>query len=77
MDAELATLEPALRSVLNSLLDPHLFSVDKGELHILLHHSKSLSEFHSIVRDVESTIAEVLDADEFMATMYLTDLATG
>ena len=72
----MAKLEPALKNILNSLLDPHLFSVDRGELHILLHHSKSLSEFHSVVRDVECTLAEVLDADESMADMYLTHLAT-
>lgn len=75
LDAELAKLEPALKTVLNSLLDPHLFSVDRGELHILLHHSKNLSEFNSLVRDVESTLGEVLDADESMAEMYLTHLA--
>lgn len=76
LDAELAKLEPALRDVLNRLLDPHLFSVDRGELHILLHHSKSLSEFHSLVRDIESTLTELLDADESMAGMYLSHLAT-
>lgn len=76
LDAEIAKLEPALKNVLNSLLDPHLFSVDRGELHILLHHSKNLSEFHSVVRDVESTLAEVLDTEESMADMYLTHLAS-
>ena len=74
---ELAKLEPALKEVLNRLLDPRLFSVDRGELHILLHHSKNLSEFHSVVKDIESTLTEVLDADESMADMYLTHLAMG
>ena len=71
LDGRLQELEPALRDVLNSLLDPRLFSVDRGELHILLHHSKSLSEFHSIVRDIEATLSEVLDNEEDMADMYL------
>lgn len=76
LDTELDKLEPALKNVLNSLLDPRLFSVDRGELHVLLHHSKNLSEFHSVVRDIECTLEEVLDADESMADMYLTHLAT-
>ncbi len=61
-----------MTEVLNSLLDPQLFSVDRGHLHILLHHSKSLSEFHSLVRDIEATLSEVLDQEEDMADMYLT-----
>lgn len=76
LDAQLDKLEPAIKNVLNSLLDPHLFSVDRGELHILLHHSKNLSEFHSVVKDIECTLEEVLEADESMADMYLTHLAT-
>lgn len=76
LDAELARLEPALKNVLKRLLDPRIFSVDRGELHILLHHSKNLSEFHSVVRDVETTLTEVLEADESMADMYLTHVAT-
>lgn len=76
LDSVLAKLEPELKEVLNRLLDPRLFSVDRGELHILLHHSKSLSEFHSLVRDVESTLTEVLDSDESMADMYLSHQAT-
>lgn len=69
-------LEPALREILNSLLDPRLFSVDRGELHILLHHSKSLSEFLSLVQDIESTLTDMVDVDEDMADMYLTHFAT-
>ena len=72
LDERLHELAPALREVLNSLLDPRLSSVDRGELHILLHHSKNLSEFHSIVRDIEATLNEVLDSEEDMTDMYLT-----
>ena len=75
LDSRLGELQPALREVLNRLLDPRLFSVDRGELHILLHHSKNLSEFHSLVRDLESTLAEVLDNEEDMADMYLSHWA--
>ncbi|XP_064385441.1 magnesium transporter MRS2 homolog, mitochondrial-like [Halichondria panicea] len=71
LDGRLSQLEPALREVLNNLLDPRLFSVDRGQLHILLHHSKSLSEFDSLVRDIESTLSEMLDNDEDIADMYL------
>ncbi len=71
LDDSLSELEPALREVLNNLLDPRLFSVDRGQLHILLHQSKSLSEFDSLVRDIESTLTEVLDSDEDIADMYL------
>ena len=38
----------------------------RGELHILLHHSKSLSEFHSIVKDTEATLTDMLDSDTIM-----------
>ena len=47
----------------------------RGELHILLQHSKSLSEFHSTVRDIEGTLTDMLDSEEDMADMYLTHLA--
>ena len=58
------------------MLDPRLFSVDRGELHILLHQSKSLSEFHSVVKDIESTLDDVLEYEEDLAEMYLTHWAT-
>ena len=76
LDDRLSQLQPALRDVLNSLLDPRLFSVDRGELHILLLHSRSLSEFHSLVKDIEATLVEVLDSEEMMAEMYLTHWST-
>lgn len=72
LDSRLQELSPALTEVLNSLLDPQLFSVDRGQLHILLHHSKSLSEFDSLVKDIETTLSETLDQEEDMAEMYLT-----
>jgi magnesium transporter len=75
LDDRLNDLEPALREVLNRLLDPRIFSVDRGELHILLHHSKNLSEFHSTVKDIEATLTDVLDSEEDMADMYLTHVA--
>ena len=75
LDDRLRELEPALQDVLNSLLDPRLFSVDRGELHVLLHHSKSLTDFHSVVKDIEVTLTEVLDSEEDMAEMYLTHWA--
>ena len=76
LDERLSQLQPALRDVLNSLLDPRLFSVDRGELHILLLHSRSLSEFHSLVKDIEATLVEMLDSEQDMAEMYLTHWAT-
>lgn len=75
LDEHLSKLEPALRDVLNSLLDPGLVSVDRGQLHFLLHHSKNLSEFDSLVRDIESTLTEVLDSEQDMSDMYLTHWA--
>lgn len=75
LDERLSQLQPALRDVLNSLLDPRLFSVDRGELHILLLHSRSLSEFHSLVKDIEATLVEMLDSEQDMAEMYLTHWA--
>lgn len=76
LDERLYELGNALREVLNRLLDPRLFSVDRGELHILLQQSKSLSEFHSVVKDIEATLTDVLDSEEDMADMYLTHSAT-
>ena len=76
LDDRLSELQPALRDVLNSLLDPRLFSVDRGELHILLHHSKSLSDFYSVAKDIESTLNDVLDEEENLVDMHLTHLAT-
>lgn len=76
LDERLGQLKPALKDVLNSLLDPRLFSVDRGELHILLLHSRSLSEFHSLVKDIEATLVEILDSEQDMAEMYLTHWAT-
>ena len=72
LEERLGQLQPSLVEVLNTLLDPRLFSVDRGQLHILLHHSKSLSEFHSLVKDVELTLTEMLDSDVDLADMYLT-----
>ena len=76
LDNRLSELQPALRDVLNSLLDPRLFSVDRGELHILLHHSKSLSDFYSVAKDIESTLNDVLDEEENLVDMHLTHLAS-
>ena len=74
LDNRLNELQPALGDVLNSLLDPRLFSVDRGELHVLLHHSKSLSDFYSVTKDIESTLNDVLDEEENLVDMYLTHL---
>jgi len=41
-----------------------------------LHQSKSLSEFHSVVKDIESTLDDVLEYEEDLAEMYLTHWAT-
>ena len=37
-------LHPSIIEVLNTLLDPRVFTVDRGQLHILLHHSKRSDE---------------------------------
>ena len=76
LDNRLSELQPALRDVLNSLLDPQLFPVDRGELHTLLHHSKSLSDFYSIAKDIESTLNDVLDEEENLVDTHLTHLAS-
>ena len=40
MDGQLSSLHPSVTNTLNTLLDPRMFSVDQGQLHILLHLSK-------------------------------------
>ena len=76
LDEELALLEPALRESLDRLYNPQYLQLDKGELYMLLEQSGQLSEFHSLVRDVEATLNEVLDSEEDMADMYLTHYAS-
>lgn len=35
----------------------------------------SLSEFHTLVKDIEATLSDTLDYEEDMADMYLTHLS--
>jgi magnesium transporter len=72
MESQLNSLLPSVTNTLNTLLDPRMFSVDQGQLHILLHLSKNLSEFQSLLLDLESTLNELMEVDEDMAEMYLT-----
>ena len=76
LDEHLEEIQPALTGVLNNILTPHLFFVDRGEPYILLIHNKKLTEFYSLVEDVEKTLEEILESDEDMAAMYLTHRAT-
>ena len=46
-------LHPSIIEVLNSLLDPRVFTVDRGQLHILLHHSKrSEQEYWTVKKNI-------------------------
>ncbi|KAL5490982.1 hypothetical protein EMCRGX_G016193 [Ephydatia muelleri] len=76
LEDRLAELHPSIVNVLNSLLDPSLNSVDRGHLHILLLHSKSLSEFTSLVKDIEGTLEDALDNEADLAEMYLSRWTT-
>ena len=70
-----SSLFTSLFSLSPSLPLSPLSHLSRGELHILLQHSKSLSEFHSIVKDIEATLTDVLDSEEDMADRYLTHFA--
>ena len=50
--------------------------MDRGHLHVLLLHSKSLSEFTSLVKDIEGTLEDVLDNEADLAEMYLSHWTT-
>ena len=50
--------------------------MDRGHLHVLLLHSKSLSEFTSLVKDIEGTLEDVLDNEADLAEMYLSRWTT-
>jgi hypothetical protein len=76
LDERLDEIQPALTAILNNILTPRLFFVDRGEPFILLIHDKKLTEFHSLVEDVEKTLEEILESDEDMAAMYLTHRTT-
>lgn len=76
LEDRLSELHPSVVNVLNNLLDPNINSVDRGHLHVLLLHSKSLSEFTSLTKDIEGTLADVLDNEADLAEMYLSRWTT-
>ncbi|XP_065889545.1 magnesium transporter MRS2 homolog, mitochondrial-like [Dysidea avara] len=74
LEKSISKLDQAIKESLRDLLDPRLFSVDRGELHVLLQHSKSLSEFEAMVLDLKGTLEDILEYDDYMAEMHLTHL---
>ena len=42
LEKKIAQLDTSIKKALHDLLDPRSFSLDRGELHVLLQHSKRL-----------------------------------
>lgn len=74
LEKKILQLDFSIKNALHDLLDPRSFSLDRGELHVLLQHSKSLSEFEAMVLDLKGTLEDILDFEDCMAEMYLSHL---
>ncbi|WFD28184.1 Inner membrane magnesium transporter MRS2 [Malassezia nana] len=66
-----------LRIVVEDLLEALEDDIDREKLRMLLQISRKLNEFLSRSRGVKVAVTEVLESDEDMALMYLTDAKLG
>ncbi|KZV85432.1 Mg2+ transporter protein [Exidia glandulosa HHB12029] len=69
LEAEMVFLRNLVGSVLAELED----DIDRDKFRRLLHCSRKLSSFHNRAKLVQEALAEVLEQDEDLAAMYLTD----
>jgi magnesium transporter len=72
LEDNLNELQPSIVNVLDNLLDPQFHTIDRAQLHILLYQSNRLSEFNSLVKDIQVTLSDMLEYEEDLASMYLT-----
>ncbi|XP_078660143.1 magnesium transporter MRS2 homolog, mitochondrial-like [Branchiostoma floridae x Branchiostoma belcheri] len=73
---ELDVLEPAILQVLTDLVEPSFMSLDRSKLRVLLQYRKSLTEFQTDVREYVEVLTDILDYDESIEGMCLTDKIT-
>ncbi|XP_035671086.1 LOW QUALITY PROTEIN: magnesium transporter MRS2 homolog, mitochondrial-like [Branchiostoma floridae] len=73
---ELDVLEPAILQVLTDLVEPSFMSVDRSKLRVLLQYRKSLTEFQTDVKDYVEVLTDILDYDDSIEEMCLTDKIT-
>ncbi|CAH1246138.1 MRS2 [Branchiostoma lanceolatum] len=73
---ELDVLEPAILQVLTDLVEPSFMSLDRSKLRVLLQYRKSLTEFQTDVKEYVEVLTDILDYDESIEEMCLTDKIT-
>lgn len=66
-----------LRDLVSNLLETLDADIDREKLRLLLQYSRKLSGFLGRSRGVKNAVVEVLDDDEDMATMYLSESSKG
>ncbi|KAH7100096.1 cora-domain-containing protein [Auriculariales sp. MPI-PUGE-AT-0066] len=73
LEAEMVFLRNLVGSVLSDLED----DIDRDKFRRLLHCSRKLSNFHNRAELVQEALTEVIEQDEDLAAMYLSDKKTG
>lgn len=66
-----------LRSLVTDLLSSLEVDIDRDKLKLLLHYSRKLSTFQKRASLVQECLEEVLEADDDLAAMYLTEKLEG
>jgi len=66
-----------LRDLVSSLLETLDADIDREKLRLLLQYSRKLSGYLGRSRGVKNAVVEVLDDDEDMAAMYLSETKSG
>jgi magnesium transporter len=73
LEAEMVFLRNLVGSILSDLED----DIDRDKFRRLLHCSRKLSNFHNRAELVQEALTEVLEQDEDLNAMYLTDKKQG
>lgn len=66
-----------IRRLVDNLLEDFEHDIDRENLRRLLHYSKRLAGFQSRAKYIKSTVDELLDSDEDLSNMYITDKMLG
>lgn len=66
-----------VRRLVRDLLDSFEHDINRDNLRKLLHYSRRLAGFQSRAKYIKSTVDEVLDSDEDLSAMYLSDKLQG
>lgn len=66
-----------IRRLVENLLEDFEHDIDRENLRRLLHYSKRLAGFQSRAKYIKSTVDELLDSDEDLSAMYITDKMLG